>query len=83
MRMVILCMSISIYYITIKKQIRLHYLQVVDLSTGEALGENELGEICVRGPHVMKGNRVEFNTQFNTVCNVWHDYILFDIFNLL
>ena len=27
--------------------------KIVDLSTGEALGPNETGELCIRGPQVM------------------------------
>ena len=35
--------------------------KVVDLETGEALGPNKEGEVCVRGPQIMKGylNRPE------------------------
>ena len=29
--------------------------QVVDVETGEALGNGQNGEICVKGPTVMKG----------------------------
>jgi long-subunit acyl-CoA synthetase (AMP-forming) len=29
---------------------------VIDLTTGEALGENERGELYIRGPQVMKGD---------------------------
>ena len=29
--------------------------KIIDLETGEALGPNQEGEICVRGPQVMKG----------------------------
>ena len=29
--------------------------KIVDLETGEALGRNERGEVCVRGPQIMKG----------------------------
>ena len=30
-------------------------LQVIDVETGEALGPGQDGEICVKGPTVMKG----------------------------
>ena len=33
----------------------MHCLQVVNPETGDALGPNEEGEICIRGPIVMKG----------------------------
>ena len=35
--------------------------KIVDLATGEALGSNQEGEVCVRGPQIMKGylNRPE------------------------
>ena len=29
--------------------------KVVDINTGEALGPNEEGELCIYGPNVMKG----------------------------
>ncbi|PYS68010.1 MAG: 4-coumarate--CoA ligase family protein [Acidobacteria bacterium] len=29
--------------------------KIVDLETGEALGRNQRGELCVRGPQIMKG----------------------------
>jgi acyl-CoA synthetase (AMP-forming)/AMP-acid ligase II len=29
--------------------------KIVDMETGEALGRNQRGEVCVRGPQVMKG----------------------------
>ena len=32
-----------------------HVLQVVDVTTGEMLGRRSEGEVCVRGPQVMKG----------------------------
>ena len=32
------------------------FLQVVDIQTGEPLGPNQNGEVCIRGPTVMKGN---------------------------
>lgn len=30
-------------------------LQIIDLETGKSLGPNEIGEICTKGPQVMKG----------------------------
>ena len=32
-----------------------HVLQVVELTTGESLERGSEGEVCVRGPQVMKG----------------------------
>merc|ERR1712150_249473 len=29
--------------------------KILDLGTGEALGPNETGELCLRGPNIMKG----------------------------
>ncbi|MCM3873669.1 MAG: 4-coumarate--CoA ligase family protein [Pyrinomonadaceae bacterium] len=39
--------------------------RIIDLETGESLGSNKEGEICVRGPQVMKGylNRAEATAQ--------------------
>lgn len=39
--------------------------KIVDLETGESLGPNQEGEVCVRGPQVMKGylNRPEATAQ--------------------
>jgi acyl-CoA synthetase (AMP-forming)/AMP-acid ligase II len=39
--------------------------KIVDLETGEALGPGERGEVCVRGPQVMKGylNRPDATAQ--------------------
>jgi acyl-CoA synthetase (AMP-forming)/AMP-acid ligase II len=39
--------------------------KVIDLETGESLGPNQEGEICVRGPQIMKGylNRPEATAQ--------------------
>ena len=37
-------------------------LQVVDIETGEPLGEGKDGEVCVRGPIVMKGSIAVTNT---------------------
>lgn len=28
---------------------------MVDVKTGEALGPNQSGEVCIRGPSIMKG----------------------------
>jgi len=30
-------------------------LQVIDLETAKPLGPNQRGELCVRGPQIMKG----------------------------
>ena len=32
------------------------FTQIVDVSTGDVLGPHQDGEICVKGPTVMKGN---------------------------
>jgi acyl-CoA synthetase (AMP-forming)/AMP-acid ligase II len=39
--------------------------KIVDLATGESLGPNQEGEVCVRGPQIMKGylNRPEATAQ--------------------
>lgn len=34
----------------------LYAYKVTDLYTGEVLGANQTGEICSRGPQIMKGN---------------------------
>ena len=33
------------------------FLQIVNIENGTELGPNEDGEICVRGPTVMKGRK--------------------------
>ena len=33
------------------------FLQIVNIENGAELGRNEDGEICVRGPTVMKGKK--------------------------
>ena len=30
-------------------------MQVIDVATREAVGPNTRGELCTRGPHIMKG----------------------------
>lgn len=34
-------------------------MKVVDPDTGFSLGRNQAGEICIRGPQIMKGNQFE------------------------
>ena len=31
------------------------FFQVIDIQTGELLGPNQSGEVCMRGPTIMKG----------------------------
>jgi len=44
----------------------LSFSQVVDIENGEELGPNKEGEICVKGPTVMKGEE----RRITSVCYV-------------
>lgn len=45
--------------------------KIVDLETGEALGTNGRGELCFRGPHVMKGYLNNEKATLETIKDGW------------
>jgi acyl-CoA synthetase (AMP-forming)/AMP-acid ligase II len=45
--------------------------KIIDLSTGEALGRNEKGELCVKGPQMMKGYFNNEEATRNTIKDGW------------
>lgn len=46
-------------------------LQIVDLASGESLPEGKEGEVCIRGPQVMKGYFNNPTATAHTVRNGW------------
>lgn len=45
----------NILFIIINNNNILYLLQVIDVESGKALGVNQSGELCFKGPMVMKG----------------------------
>lgn len=41
--------------------------KVIDIETGMSLPYNQPGEICIRGPQIMKGEYVAMSTHFPTI----------------
>ena len=45
--------------------------QIIDLDTGRTLGPNQDGEMCIRGPTVMKGERNESPVEWKGGFSMW------------
>ena len=58
---IFLCILVPLYIAKKKKMLHFFFLLLsiylfpVDVSTGDNLPENKIGELCIRGPQIMKG----------------------------
>ena len=53
------------------KWVKQYSLQIVDVSTGEALGPKQDGELVVRGPQMMKGYLNDEKATQETIKDGW------------